>query len=98
MPYKNPREFLTDATKYPAAIEDKLPEGAPKLSATLLDIAGRIPDLPNFIIELPDLPAPPEIPGVEVPGLRRYVTAAEVKEKEAVAPPAPRRARRRFLY
>ena len=31
MPYKNVKEILIDATKFPAAIEAKLPEGAPKV-------------------------------------------------------------------
>lgn len=84
MAYKNPKELLLDVTKFPAAIEAKLPEGAPKVSTMLLDAADKMPDLPDFIMELPDLPAPPELP--ELPGvpelrragLRRYVTGVEV--------------------
>ncbi len=85
MPYKNPKELLNAATALPAAIEAKLPEGAPKISTALLDITGKMPDLPDFPIELPDLPAVPEFP--ELPGppgggaspLRRYVTGVEVR-------------------
>ena len=66
MAYKNVKDLLVDATKFPAAIEAKLPEGAPKISATLLDVAGKIPVVPDFPMEIPDLPAPPEIP--EFPG------------------------------
>ena len=88
MSYKNPKELLTAATALPAAIEAKLPEGAPKVSTMLLDITGKMPDLPDFLIEFPDLPAVPELP--ELPGapgeLRRYVTGVEVRE---VPPPAP---------
>ena len=80
MPYKNVKELLVDAAKYPAAIEAKLPEGAPKISTTLVDVAGKIPAVPDFPMEIPDLPAPPELPEVPTPGgaLRRYVTGAEV--------------------
>jgi len=81
MPYKNPKELLTAATALPAAIEGRLPEGAPKVSTMLLDATGKMPDLPDFPMELPDLPAVPEFP--ELPGTselrRRYVTAVEVK-------------------
>ena len=86
MSYKNVKELLVDATKFPAAIEAKLPEGAPKLSTTLIDVAGKIPAVPDFPMEIPDLPAPPELPampaapgGLQVPGLRRYVTGVEVR-------------------
>lgn len=91
MPYKNPTELLVDATKLPAAIEEKLPAGAPKLSTTLVDIATKLPKVPDFPVELPDLPAPPTLP--ELPtgaGLRRYVTGVEVTPTPA-PPPAPAR-------
>ena len=84
MPYKNPKELLTAATALPAAIEAKLPAGAPKVSTMLLDATSKFPDLPDFPVELPDLPAIPELPGL--PGAsalglgRRYVTAVEVRE------------------
>ena len=101
MPYKNPTELLVDATKLPAAIEAKLPAGAPKLSATLVDIATKLPKVPDFPMELPDLPAPPELPELPAsPGaeLRRYVTGVEVAPvvgAAVVAPtPAPVPARR----
>jgi hypothetical protein len=108
MPYKNIKELLVDATKFPAAIEGKLPEGAPKISTMLSDAAGKIPAIPDFPMEIPDLPAPPELP--EAPaGLRglgrRYVTGVEVTPVRAapiappVAPPAPGVGRKlRFLY
>ncbi|MDO9580216.1 MAG: hypothetical protein Q7J06_06555 [Bacteroidales bacterium] len=82
MAYKNPKDLLVDATKYPAAIEAKLPAGAPKISTMLLDAAGKIPaEIPDFLIEIPALPAPPEIPAFELPGgagLKRYVSGVEV--------------------
>lgn len=81
MGYKNPKELLTAATALPAAIEAKLPAGAPKVSTMLLDAVNKVPDLPDFPIELPDLPAVPELP--ELPGTselrRRYVTEVEVR-------------------
>ena len=83
MSYKNVKELLVDATKFPVAIEAKLPEGAPKLSTSLLDVAGKIPAVPDFPMEIPDLPAVPELPAMPAaPGglqLRRYVTGVEVR-------------------
>ncbi|MBA7569141.1 hypothetical protein ES708_10879 [subsurface metagenome] len=83
MAYKNVKELLVDATKFPAAIEAKLPEGAPTISATLLDVAGKIPEVPDFPMEIPTLPAPPELPEFpEFPGgdlgRRRYVSGVTV--------------------
>ena len=92
MPYKNPTELLVDAAKLPAAIEAKLPAGAPKLSTTLVDIATKLPKVPDFPMELPDLPAVPTLPELPAPPgseLRRYVTEVEV----APTPAAPARAR-----
>ena len=90
--YKNPTELLIGATQLPAAIEAKLPAGAPKISTTLVDIAGKLPVLPDFPMEIPDLPAVPEMPGLPaLPGadLRRIVTEVEVTP---VGAPAPARA------
>lgn len=80
---KNLKDLLLDATKFPAAIEAKLPEGAPKVSTMLTDAAGKIPAIPDFPMEIPDLPAPPELPeapaGLRGLGLgRRFVTGVEV--------------------
>ena len=83
MAYKNIKDVLLDATKFPAAIEAKLPEGAPKVSTTLTEVAGKIPAIPDFPMEIPDLPAPPELPEAPAglrglgPG-RRFVTGVEV--------------------
>jgi len=91
MEIKNIKTLLTQATLLPAAIEAKLPEGVPKVSTMLLDAAGKIPDVPDFPMEIPDLPAPPELP--ELPGApelrRRLVTGVEVTP---VATPAPAKA------
>jgi len=87
MPIKNIKALLTQATNFPAAIEAKLPEGAPKISTMLLDAADKIPQVPDFPMELPDLPAPPELP--EMPGspeLKRYVTRVEVRPTPAPTP------------
>jgi len=97
MPYKNIKEVLTDATKFPAAIEAKLPEGAPKVSTMLADAAAKIPAIPDFPMEIPDLPAPPEMPGAPA-GLRglgrqRFVTGVEVTPVGPPRPPAPTPAR-----
>jgi len=81
MPYKNIKEVLVDATKFPAAIEAKLPAGAPVISTMLADAAGKIPAVPDFPMEIPDLPAPPELPAMPTPpgaALGRYVTRVEV--------------------
>jgi len=81
MPIKNPKDLLLDAVKFPAAIEAKLPEGAPKISTMLTDAAGKIPAVPDFPMEIPDLPAPPELPEIPTPGgaaLSRYVTGVRV--------------------
>ena len=90
MGYKNPKELLTAATGLPAAIEAKLPAGAPKVSTMLLDATGMLPALPDFPVELPDLPAVPALP--EMPGMpqlgRRYVTAVEVREIAPAPTPA----------
>jgi len=92
MTYKNPKELLLDATKYPVAIEEKLPEGAPKISTMLIDAANSIPVVPDFPMEIPDLPAVPELPGGAEAGLRRrpFVTSAVVTPVRA--PTAPVRA------
>jgi len=91
MPHKNIKTLLLDATKFPAAIEAKLPAGAPKVSTMLVDAAGKIPAVPDFPVEIPDLPAPPELPALpELPGgagLRRYVSGVEVTP--IGGPPAP---------
>ena len=80
--YKNVKELLVDATKFPAAIEAKLPAGAPKVSTMLLDATGKIPAVPDFPMEIPALPAPPELPEMPIPpvgaGLPRYVSGVTV--------------------
>ncbi len=83
MAYKNVKELLVDAAKFPAAIEAKLPAGAPTISTMLIDTAGKIPVVPDFPMEIPDLPAPPELPEMpEFPGgdlgRRRYVSGVTV--------------------
>lgn len=90
--YKNPKELLLDATKFPAAIEAKLPGGAPKISTMLTDTTAKIPALPDFPVEIPALPAPPtlpEMPGAPELGLRRYVTGVEVTPIGAGRAPTP---------
>jgi len=84
---KNIKDLLVDATKFPAAVEDLLPEAAPKLSTTLADVADKIPTIPDFPVEIPDLPAPPELP--EMPGTQ---AAARVIPVSRVTPsPTPTR-------
>ncbi|GAH79932.1 unnamed protein product, partial [marine sediment metagenome] len=82
MGYINVKGLLIDAAKFPAAVEAKLPEGAPVISTMLIDTAVKIPVVPDFPMEIPELPAPPELP--EFPaapggaGLRRYVSGVDV--------------------
>ncbi|MBA7468193.1 hypothetical protein ES707_03434 [subsurface metagenome] len=99
MPIKNPKGLLTQAVKFPEAIEAMLPEGVPKVSTMLRDTADQIPAVPDFPMEVPDLPAPPEFPAFPTPpgggenaGLRRYVPGA-VTEVRTVPVPAPARPR-----
>lgn len=92
MGYKNVKEILVDATKFPAAIEAKLPEGAPVISTMLIDTAGKIPVVPDFPMEIPELPAPPELPAAPATaGLRRYVSGVEVTPVAARVPAVARR-------
>ena len=91
MPYKNIKDLLVDATKLPAAVEAKLPAGAPKISTMLVDATGRIPTVPDFPMEIPDLPAPPKLPAMPesgAPGLRRmrYVSGVEVTPITRITP------------
>ena len=91
MAIKNIKTLLTQATSLPAAIEAKLPAGAPKVSTMLLDAVDKIPVVPDFPIELPDLPAVPALPAM--PGGaalgRRYVSAVEVREAPTPNPVTP---------
>lgn len=88
---KNPKDFLVALARYPAAVEAKLPEGVPRISATLDDITSKIPVLPDLPVELPDLPTAPELPllpgGPE--GLRRYITGVEVRATPTPTPTPP---------
>lgn len=92
---RNIKELLVDATKFPAAIEAKLPAGAPTISTMLVDVAGKLPAIPDFPIDIPALPAPPELPEMPaIPGagaLGRFVTGVEVKPRPGapLAPPGP---------
>jgi len=89
MAIKNIKTLLTQATTFPAAVEARLPEGAPKVSTMLLDAAGKIPEIPDFPVEIPDLPTPPTIPELRgAPAeLRRYVTGVEVRPGPTPAAP-----------
>lgn len=101
MSYKNPQDVLIDLTKYPAAVEAKLPAAAPKLSVKLAEIAGKLPiKLPDFPMEIPSTPAPPAMgpaPVSEVLG-RRYVTGVEVVPTTIVAPVAPVARSKRYAF
>lgn len=63
MSIMNPLDLLRQATQLPAAIEGKLPAGAPKLSGMLTNVANGLPKLPNLPVAMPDLPTPPTLPG-----------------------------------
>lgn len=89
---KNIKDILVDAPKYLAAIEARLPGGAPAISTTLVDVAGKIPVIPDFPMEIPNLPAVPtlpEMPAAPGAGLRRYVTGVEVTPITRPAAAAP---------
>ena len=58
----NVKQILIQGAAYPAAVEAALPEGAPVVSTMLLDAAEKIPVVPDFPMEIPDLPVPPEVP------------------------------------
>jgi len=82
MAIKNIKTLLTQATSFPAAVEAKLPAGAPKVSTMLLDAANKVPDVPDFPVEIPDLPAPPELPELPIGpgGLKSpFVSAVEIR-------------------
>lgn len=96
MGYKNPKELLNAAVRFPAAIEAQLPQGAPKISEMLTDATGRLPDLPNFVVEAPDLPEVPKLP--EIGALRRGRGVREVRETRTLEPTAAVRSKQRFLY
>ncbi len=91
MSYKNPKALLDAATALPAAIEAKLPAGAPKISTQLLAFNSKLPVLPDFPMRLPALPAIPTLPampGAPVgAGLGRYVTRVEVVPVTAAPTP-----------
>lgn len=100
MAYKNIKDLLVDATKFPAAVEAMLPAGVPAISSILVDAAGRAPVLPDLPIEIPELPAPPVLPTMPAPpaaegALRRYVTGVEVRP---VAPAVITRRKPQFLF
>lgn len=76
MPIKNVKQLLIEATTLPAAIEAKLPAGAPKVSTMLLDAANQAPAVPDFPIEVPDLPAPPALPDIPIPTMPGTPTGA----------------------
>lgn len=103
MPYANLKDLLIDATKFPVAIEAALPTGAPKISTMLLDAAGKIPTVPDFPMEIPDLPAPPTLPtppgGATAARARTYTTGVTVTPLPVgVAPPAPGLPKARYLF
>lgn len=99
MGYKNVTEFLVGAAGNMAAIEAQLPAGAPKLSERIVEATGRLPTtLPDFIIEIPTLPAPPTIPPIGGLGLGRRRGAMGVREIVTEQPAVAREGRTRFLY
>ncbi|MDD4984404.1 MAG: hypothetical protein PHQ43_01245 [Dehalococcoidales bacterium] len=75
----NIKDILTDATKYPARVEEMLPSGAPQISSMLTTITDSLPAVPDFPVEIPDLPEPPAAPTTATAGLKRtYVTSASM--------------------
>jgi hypothetical protein len=98
---KNPTQLLVQATQLPAAIEGKLPSGAPKLSTTLTDVANKLPKLPDLPMELPDLPAPPQMPGSPVTAAlkpKNYVAGVEVTPVASAVKPATSTGKKQFVF
>lgn len=86
MPIKNPKQLLDEAVSIPAKIEARLPAGAPVISTMLIDTAAKLPVLPDFPMEFPDLPVLPELP--EMPAqLRGLGGTNRVYVKEASVTP-----------
>jgi len=74
--YTNLKQVLVAATKYPIAIEARLPAGAPKISTGLLGVVAQIPAVPDFPIAVPEMPPLPELPEMpQVPGLPMVYSA-----------------------
>ena len=97
MAIKNPSDLVTQIARLPAAVEKKLPAGAPKISATITDAAGKLPKLPDFPVELPDLPMLPELPDLpmlagtgnsQVVSARKNTNAEGVTIQETIASPS----------
>lgn len=84
-------EVLTDIAKLPAAIEQKLPAGAPKVSKFMTDTAAKVPTGPSSPVEIPELPEPklPDLPGggaaAALGGLAPRPTASRGKTNGAAA-------------
>lgn len=96
---KNLKDILIQAAQYPAAVEGMLPAGAPVISAALTDAAVKLPVLPDLPIELPDLPAAPQLPEFQAPaGLGALVREVKVTPVDKVVPAVQRRGETRFLY
>jgi len=86
--YTNLKQVLVAGAQLPIAIEAKLPAGAPKLSTGLLDVATKMPAVPDFPVEVPELPAVPVLPELPaIPGLP-MVTSATVTPVGAGGGPA----------
>lgn len=100
MGYTNPKELLIALPAPLAAIEERLPEGAPAISAMLVDAAEKMPALPDFFMELPDLPAVPELPEFTPPGNGELRKRSRIVEEAEIRPKAPTPAAKktRFLY
>jgi len=96
---KNVKDLLVEAAKFPAAVEARLPQGAPLISTTLVDITARLPVVPDFPMEVPNLPAPPVLPELPVPpsppvgevgaGLKPYVSGVQLSPVRQVIIPSP---------
>jgi hypothetical protein len=85
MPSNNLKQVLVNAASLPASLEASLPEGVPKISSMLTNVAASLPTTPDLPMAIPDLPTMPafNIPGV--PGM----AAAKAET------PAPTTVRRR---
>jgi hypothetical protein len=81
MPSKNIKQVLVDGANLPLSVEASLPEGLPKVSSMLTNIAASLPTTPDLPMAIPDLP---QMPAFTMPG----IPGAQATQAQQ-APPAP---------
>lgn len=74
MPSKNIKQVMVDAANLPLSVEASLPEGVPKISSMLTNIAASMPNTPDLPMAIPDLPA---MPAFTMPGIPGAMTTTQ---------------------